>query len=145
MGSPGPRRQAREGALQVLYAADLTDSLSVERVAHGFDEIVHEFTLPARARERARALVLGVAEHRHRLDEAIQDACTHWQIHRIGNVDRNILRIAAYELLVERETPAPVVIDEAVEIARRFAGEASPSFVNGVLDVVAKAGESALG
>ena len=62
----------------------------------------------------------------------------HWKVYRLGTVDRNILRIAVFELLIEVDTPTEVILDEAVEIARRFAGERARSFINGVLDVVAR-------
>ena len=97
-----------------------------------------EFDLPKRARERALELCLGVVHHLKDIDLAIAGASEHWKIERLAVVERNVLRIAAFELLFEPETPAEVVIDEAVEVARRFASEKSPAFVNGVLDVVAR-------
>jgi N utilization substance protein B len=68
----------------------------------------------------------------------LERACTHWKVERLAAVDRNVLRIAAFELLCEDGTPPEVVIDEAVEVARRFAGDASPGFVNGVLDALVR-------
>ncbi len=137
MGAPGPRRRAREAALQVLFAADVSrqiDPVSVEEV---FGAFTQAFPLAARARKRATELVSGVALNLKPIDERIERACTHWKLYRLATVDRNILRIAAYELLFEPETPGEVIIDEAVEIARRFSSESSPAFVNGVLDVIA--------
>jgi N utilization substance protein B len=136
MGERGPRRQAREAALQVLYAADLAGELSPGDVKRVFAQIASEFSLPARARERAERLCCGVAENLALIDAALERACTHWKVDRLAAVDRNVLRIAAFELLCEGWTPPEVVIDEAVEVARRFAGEASPAFVNGVLDAL---------
>ncbi len=138
MGAPGPRRQAREIALQVLYAAEAARSIDVASVERVFDDIVAEFTAPTRAKEYARELVIGIAGNLKQLDERIAAASRHWKLHRLAAVDRNVLRIACYELLFLPELPAEVVIDEAVEIARRFAGEGSPAFVNGVLDLVAR-------
>jgi N utilization substance protein B len=135
----GPRRQAREIAVQVLYAADAARAIDLESVAHACDRIIEQFSAPARARERGRQLADGVAGNLKRIDETIAAALAHWKLHRLAAVDRNVLRVATYELLYEPDTPAEVVIDEAVEIARRFAGEESPRFVNGVLDQVARA------
>ena len=139
MGSHGPRRMAREAALQVLFAADLAgQELDSHTVRDVFDSVSAEFDLPKRARERALELCLGVVHHLKDIDLAIGAASEHWKIERLAAVERNVLRIACYELLFELETPAEVIIDEAVEVARRFASEKSPSFVNGVLDVVAR-------
>lgn len=137
--TPGPRRQAREAALQVLYAADLVGQLDPEGVVQTFDDIVEQFSLPPRAQERARVLALGVATNLKDIDERIAAASSHWKLHRIATVERNILRVGAYELLFEPEIPTGVILDEALEVARRFAGEASRAFVNGVLDTISRA------
>jgi N utilization substance protein B len=130
---------AREAALQVLFAADLSGAdLDLETVRSAFETVSAEFQLPKRARDRALELCLGVVHHRKDIDLAIARASEHWKIERLAAVERNVLRVAAYELLFEPKTPAEVVIDEAVEVARRFAAEKSPAFVNGVLDVVAR-------
>ena len=87
-------------------------------------------------------MALGVACNLKSIDETIGIASEKWQVYRLATVDRNILRVATYELLYEPSTPVAVVIDEAVEIARRFSGELSPAFVNGVLDLVARRRET---
>jgi N utilization substance protein B len=138
----GPRRQAREAALQILYAAEASRKLDPDTVEQVYHEIIDQFSLPGRCRERARELTVGVGLNLKRIDERISAASTRWKLHRIAAVDRSILRVATYELLFEPETPAEVVIDEALEIARRFAGDASPAFVNGVLDVIARQRET---
>ncbi len=138
MTARGPRRQAREAALQILYAAEVSQKLEPDVVEQVYREIIDEFSLPARCRERARELAVGVGLNLKRIDERISAASTRWKLHRIASVDRSILRIATYELLFDPETPTEVIIDEALEIARRFAGDASPAFVNGVLDVIAR-------
>ncbi len=130
------RRKAREAALQVLYAADATGRLDGPGIADVFDEVSDEFALPRRARERAETLCRGIARDLERVDAAIASATREWKLHRLASVDRNLLRIAAWELVCEAETPPEVIIDEAVEIARRFASETSPAFVNGVLDAL---------
>jgi len=123
---------AREAALQVLFAADLAHAaLDGEAVRSAFDDVSAEF-------ERALELCLGVVHHLKDIDLAIARASEHWKVERLAAVERNVLRVAAYELLFEPATPAEVVIDEAVEVARRFASDKSPAFVNGVLDVVAR-------
>lgn len=143
MGAPGRRRQARELALQVLYAADAAHQLEAGSIGVAFAEIAEQFTVPARARRRARQVVLGVVAHLAQIDERIARASRRWKLYRLAAVDRNVLRVAAFELLYEPDTPAEVVIDEAVEIARRYAGEASPAFVNGVLDQIARQRDAA--
>ena len=134
----GPRRQAREAALQVLFAADARGAFQTGSLEPLFEQVLQEFSLPPRARERARVLVEGVAQNLKAIDEQIERASDRWRLSRLARVDRNVLRIASFELLFEPDTPAEVVIDEAVEIARRFAGDRSPAFVNGVLDAVAR-------
>jgi N utilization substance protein B len=139
MGTHGPRRMAREAALQVLFAADVAHAeFDVEAARSAFDDVAAEFKLPPRAHERALELCIGVARHRKEIDLEIGRASAHWKVERLAGVDRAVLRIATYELLFEPETPPEVVIDEAVEVARRFASEKSPAFVNGVLDVIAQ-------
>ncbi len=138
--TPGLRRRAREAALQVLFAAD-PSGLDEATVGETHARVTLEFSLPRRARERTLQLVLGVAQNRKSSDERIAAASRRWSIGRLARVDRNILRVATFELLYEPETPMEVVIDEAVEIARRFAGGDSPAFVNGVLDAIARVRE----
>lgn len=86
----------------------------------------------------AAELVAGVVRERDRLDAAIEAACENWRIGRLALVDRCVLTVAAYELIAHPETPVSVVIDEAVEVARRFGAEGSAAFVNGVLDHIAR-------
>lgn len=126
----GSRRQAREIALQALYRYDLNPGPAASALAdaEGFgkaDEPVREF---------ARALVEGVLERRARIDELIEAVSIKWQIPRMAVVDRNVLRLAAWELMDRPETPAKVVLNEAIELAKTFGGEESGTFVNGILD-----------
>jgi N utilization substance protein B len=122
----------------VLFAADLSRKLAPEHINQVFDDVLREFSLPSRALVRARSLAVGVAHSLDRIDKCIASASTHWKVSRLASVERNLLRVATFELLLEPDTPVEVVLDEAVEIARRFAGEQSRSFVNGVLDVIAR-------
>jgi N utilization substance protein B len=141
------RRRSREAALQALYAADLARALRPDRPSGAkecFEEVARHFDLPEGARAFAVELVSGVAERLAELDAQIAARAQHWRVERMAAVDRNVLRIATYELLTG-DTPLEVVIDEAVELARRFGGEGSPAFVNGILDAVARAVRGAAG
>jgi N utilization substance protein B len=90
------------------------------------------------ARAMAERLARGAQAQAQALDSQIAEAATHWRLDRIAPVDRTILRLGAYELAQEKGTPAAVVLDEAVELAKRFGEEDSPAFVNGVLDAIRK-------
>ena len=134
----GKRRRGREFALKILYRLDLTgeDWESVrEEDLDDYDktDAVHSFGV---------ALIEAVLGHRESLDEALSSAADNWEIGRMAKVDRNILRVALGEYLVLGETPPAVIIDEAVEIARKFSTESSGRFVNGVLDQVFKTHEA---
>jgi N utilization substance protein B len=93
---------------------------------------------PEGLQDFTRHLVAGTLEHRGELDAIISRQADHWRIARMPIVDRNILRLALFELLHEPETPRPVVIDEALEIAKRFSTPRSSQFINGILDGVLK-------
>ena len=138
MALVGPRRQAREAALQVLFAADVRQELTPEAVDASYADVEEQFSLPNRARDRGHDLAVGVAQHLKEIDERIGATSSRWKVYRLATVDRNILRVATYELLYELDTPTEVIIDEALEVARRFAGEQSRQFVNGILDVIAR-------
>jgi N utilization substance protein B len=128
----GRRTKARECALQMLYQWDVTRE-PMDRVAGLFWKVR---TTTEATRQMAERLARGAQGDVARIDESIARASTHWRFERIAGVDRNILRIATYELMHEPQTPASVVIDEAVEMAKRFSEADSPAFVNGVLDAV---------
>jgi len=137
----GGRHQAREVALQVLYAIDLSDvwadpdrAASTGRV---FDRVTENFEVPPSAVSFARELVSAVVERTPAIDEILGVHARNWRVSRMAAVDRNVLRLAVYELR-DTETPIAVVIDEAVDLARRFGSDSSPSFVNGILDAVAR-------
>ncbi|HLI73580.1 MAG TPA: transcription antitermination factor NusB [Acidimicrobiales bacterium] len=124
----GPRHEARERALGLLYEAEMKRSEPLEVLA--------ELRVPADP--FAAELVTGVAEHGARIDELIAGAAERWELERMPAVDRSILRLGTFELLAELGTPVAVVIDEAVELAKQYSTEASGSFVNGVLSTVAR-------
>jgi len=133
-----PRQRSRQLALQALYAGDLGECEERgDSMADVFDRVATHFDLPRGAREFAWELVKGTAAHRAEIDALIAAHATNWKLSRMAAVDRNVLRLATYELL-RAEIPASVVIDEAIELARRFGDDPSPAFVNGVLDAVAR-------
>ena len=126
----GSRRRARELALQLLYQYELTRA-EPERMQADFDEWRGSTD---GIREFADALLRGTLEHLEDIDCELEQQTAHWRLDRLAAVDRNILRLAMYELLYHPNTPHAVVIDEAIEIAKKFGAEESPRFVNGVLD-----------
>jgi len=130
----GTRRKARECALQMLFAADMTgvvpDSISGEFWSELDDGDVDQAT-----RVFADNLVKGTLERVKEIDELIRSRAEHWRIPRMAVVDRNILRMAVYEFVYE-PTPRTVVINEALEIARRFSTYEATQFINGILDAV---------
>jgi transcription antitermination protein NusB len=128
----GRRTKARECAFQLLYQWEITGE-PMERVLDAFWQL-RSGTPHMRA--MAERLACGAQPRAAELDGAIAEAATHWRIDRIATVDRTILRLGAYELLAEEATPAAVILDEAVELAKRFGEADSPSFVNGVLDAI---------
>ncbi len=132
------RRRSRQVALQVLYATDLAETGGSERPPEDavFEEVAAHFELPEGARAFAKQLVAGVATRRAVVDDLLARHARNWRLSRMAAVDRNILRLGAYEL-AHTDTPVRVVIDEAIELARRFGDDPSPAFVNGVLDAVA--------
>jgi transcription antitermination protein NusB len=131
----GKRSKARECALQMLYQWDMTRE-PMDRVAGLFWQ-VRSGTDEMKA--MAERLARGAQGELEKLDETIGAALTRWRFERVAPLDRNVMRIAAYELMREPQTPAAVVIDEAVELAKRFGEADSPAFVNGVLDAVRRA------
>ena len=135
------RRQSRRVALQVLYALDLARAAR-SRPAPGIEDVFERvslnFDLQEGARAFAKELVCGVAHCRDAVDERIARHSRHWRVERMAAVDRNVLRLAAYEL-IHTDTPDSVVLNEAIELARDFGTERSPAFVNGVLDAIARA------
>ena len=130
----GVRRRGREYALQMLYAMDLT-GYQPDQVFAGFYTIQD---LNRDAFYYARRLVDGVHGHLEEIDGALAKYAEHWKIHRMAAVDRNLLRLGLYELMFVREVPFPIVINEALEIARRYCAGESINFLNGVLDAVAR-------
>jgi len=128
----GRRTKARECAFQMLYQWDMSRET--------MDGVVASFWRVRSGTEETRAmadrLARGAQALSPEIDAEIARAATNWRVERIAAVDRNILRLATYELMAEGRTPAAVILDEAVEMAKRFGEADSPPFVNGVLDAV---------
>ena len=134
----GARRKARELALQMLFEHDVTGTTPDDMFQRSEDLK----KAPEGIRDFTKRLVAGTLEHRDALDDMISRQADHWRLMRMPIVDRNILRMALFELLHEPETPRPVVIDEALEIAKRFSTPRSSQFINGILDGVLKSGRA---
>ncbi|MDG4766497.1 transcription antitermination factor NusB [Solwaraspora sp. WMMD406] len=128
------RRKARKRALDVLYEADLR-SLPPTQVLVGY---VARLSPRPEHLDYAIGLIEGVAEHRDRIDELIASYAEGWTLERMPVVDRNLARIAVYELLYVDEIDDPVAISEAVELARQMSTDDSPRFLNGLLDRIAE-------
>ena len=133
---PGKRRKARIAALKTLFEVDSVD----HSPDHILERQLEEQSLPDDAAEFARHLVRGVMEDYERLDEVIRKNAPAWPLEQVAAVDRNILRLAIYEILIDNRVPMRAAINEAIELAKEFGGEASPKFVNGVLGSVAATG-----
>lgn len=130
----GARTRARECALQALYQLDTSGGDPKEAVrgvlAH-FEEADNE------TERFADELVRGVQSEKAQIDELIQRSSTHWKLDRMARVDRNILRLAVYEILRRADVPLRVTLNEAIELGKKFGSEESSAFVNGVLDRIA--------
>jgi len=139
----GKRRTAREMAVQMLYQSDLGGS-PLPHIFSTFDlseYLAREAAVRQRVDEAfqyAQDLVRGAVEHQEKIDELIRSQADNWRLERMPAVDRNILRLAIYEMLFEKETPKLVVLDEAIELAKKFGSEQSGRFVNGLLDGLLK-------
>ena len=127
------RSKSREVALQMLFQVDLNTDVDGRMVAEMIRERLQE---DMDLREFAWQLFSGVMECRAELDDKIQQIATNWKLFRMAATDRNILRLGAFELL-HTDTPHRIVLDEAIELAKKFGAENSPQFVNGILDKLA--------
>ena len=129
---PGGRRRARTLALQALYEIDST--------AHKAEEVVDHILIERGASEEnasfTRELVIGVIQNREQIDENIQRFAPAWPIEQMPVVDKNILRLAIFEILLDNKVPVKVAINEAVELAKTFGSDNSSKFINGVLGTV---------
>jgi len=140
----GKRRQAREMALQMLYQHELGHALP-QQLLRAFD--IHAFhaetagagaslTASKTALDYARTLLEGSLENREAIDVLISEQAENWRLERMSVIDRNILRLAVYELRHQRDVPVVVVINEAIDLAKKFGSDQSGRFVNGLLDAL---------
>ena len=164
---PARRRTAREMAVQMLYQSDLGGS-TLPQIFNSFDlteylvkdEAKEEKELRKQGRERSReeeradfaqrkrsieeafayaqGLVRGTLDNREQVDALIREQADNWRLERMPAVDRNVLRLAVFEMLYETDTPKLVIVDEAIELAKKFGSEQSGRFVNGLLDGLLK-------
>lgn len=136
------RRKARESALQALFQCDALGEWNRSCIDTYFTVFQRELTEDDEANENlsfCRSLITGVVERLDSIDTHISAASTHWSMARMSRVDRNILRLATYEIAFIPEIPTNVTINEAIEIAKRYGTDDSPMFINGVLDNIARA------
>jgi N utilization substance protein B len=132
--SAGRRHRGRELALRVLFELEGTEKDFQPALAYQAEELGATGDIV----DFAGRLVGGCLRHADALDGLLEEASEHWRLADLGKVERAVLRLGAYELLHERDTPAAVVIDECVELAKAYAGHTASQFVNGVLGRVAR-------
>jgi N utilization substance protein B len=128
----GIRRQARTIALQTLYEYDTAHHPAAEVLQRHFEERHHQ----PKVNEYARELVMGVCDHLAEIDAHIQSAAREWPLQQMARIDKNILRLAIYEILFNNTVPAKAAINEAVELAKQFGSNTSSRFINGVLGTI---------
>jgi N utilization substance protein B len=124
------RRRSREMAIQVLYQVDMAQS----DMGEALRLFCEHFEAPDAIRDFAVELANGVHQYREKIDGLIRRSSEHWRLERMSAVDRNILRLAIFELLYRADIPAKVSINEAVDLGKKYGSEDSGSFINGILD-----------
>jgi N utilization substance protein B len=129
------RRKGREFAFQFLFQCEFTGKKPDKK---NFDEFWTDRDGDTEGREFTEDIACGTIDHLAEIDSAIQKAAEHWVLQRMASVDRNILRLATYELLYRADIPSSVTINEAIEIAKRYSSVESAAFINGILDTIAK-------
>lgn len=130
----GARRKARELALQMLFQYDMSGN-TPDMILVTFEELQKS---KPNTREFATRIFRGTVDNMPDLDEKIQNQAENWRLSRMAGVDRNIIRMSVYEFLHESDTPKLVIIDEAIEIAKKYGTAKSPQFINGILDGILK-------
>jgi N utilization substance protein B len=130
----GARRKARELALQMLYQHDLSGN-TPEAIVSTFEDLQKS---KPNTREFATKIFQGTVDNLEKIDEMIVQQADNWRLSRMAVVDRNIIRMSIYEFLHEHDTPKLVIIDEAIEIAKKFGTQKSSQFINGILDGILK-------
>lgn len=133
----GARHVGREHALQALYQLDIAAGQPKEALAAVWASAREEENTDPQAELFATDLVHGVVEHRDELDQLIQSHSHHWRVDRMARIDRNVLRLATFELKYRADIPKNVTLNEAVELGKMFGAEGSSAFINGLLDRIA--------
>jgi N utilization substance protein B len=129
------RRLARENCLQSLYSSDIA-GLEPASVLASFQ--MEEFALEVKVFDFYKSLYSSTIENRAKIDEIIRKTSRNWEMERMPAIDRSILRMAVCEMMILSDTPVAVIIDEAIELAKKYSTEKSGKFVNGVLDSIAR-------
>ncbi len=147
------RRKGRECALQIMYKIEVLakpkntsqqnlqesfKAISKSLVNEAIEDIFAHFAAPADVFEQASALVRGALNNIEQINEAIQKHSLKWRLERLSKIDRNVLQLASYELFFSPDLSTSIILDEAIEIARKFGSEKSASFVNGILDAISR-------
>jgi N utilization substance protein B len=130
----GARRKARELALQMLFQFDMAGN-TPDTIIATFEDLQKS---KPNTREFAEKIFRGTVDHMSEIDDMIQAQADNWRLTRMAVVDRNIIRMSIYEFLHETDTPKLVIIDEAIEIAKKFGTQKSSQFINGILDGILK-------
>ena len=134
----GKRRKARESTLQILFQLEFDRSQPEKAI----DQYWEYREASEEIRTFSRWLVEGILSHQEEIDTLIQSVSKHWRLSRMAVVDRNILRLAVFELLYEQDIVPAIIINEAIEIAKKYSNEEAATFVNGLLDAVRRKLES---
>ncbi len=130
----GARRKARELALQMLFQHDMSGNVP-DMIISTFEELQKS---KPNTREFATKIFRGTVDHQDEIDEMITAQADNWRLSRMAVVDRNIIRMCVYEFLHENDTPKLVIIDEGIEIAKKYGTQKSSQFINGILDGILK-------
>ena len=130
----GRRRKAREETLRILFRLEFEENLAETEL----DKYWEDKKASEEIKEYSNWLVNGIVSNQREIDNIIQQVSEHWRISRMALVDRNILRMAVFELLYEENLAPAIVINEAIEIAKKYSGDEAATFVNGVLDAIRK-------
>jgi len=130
----GRRRKARESALQILFQLEFNRP----QIEKAIDQFWKERKVSEEIRDYSNWIVKGIVSHQEEIDNLIQSTSNHWRLSRMAHVDRNILRIAVLEFLYAKSIAPAVIINEAIEIAKKYSSDEAAAFVNGILDAVRK-------
>ncbi len=135
----GKRRISRELAVQFLYLADMNEG----DISQQLKQFWEDNPVSVEVQSFTEEILTHIFDHREEIDSRLEQFSEHWTLSRMAVIDRNLLRMAASEILYSKTVPPKVAIDEAVEIAKKFGSEDSPNFINGILDRILKESQPA--